>query len=207
MKNRTLLFSAAPVLALGAVLATVQAGQDPREAGAPRSATDEILENWPDASRKAARATIDQYGAPQGVTPTMLIWNANGPWTQTIVWRDPVRHNFPVPHEDVLEQTIGYRVPAEYFDDLAHFDGSIICERTKGVTSARCDKEAMNFLALNIAHDIVEGKIDVDDARERYAELVKRFQNDDKDPYTQKLNFRPQPNLGDPDEALLREKK
>ena len=41
--------------------------------------------------------------------------------------------------------------------DLARFDGSVIVERTRGEIGARCDKEEMNYLALNLAHDIVTG--------------------------------------------------
>lgn len=48
-----------------------------------------------------------------------------------------------------------YEVPPAKFDDLAQYDGSVIVERTKGTMSARCDKEEANFLAPNLAHDIV----------------------------------------------------
>ncbi|MEX2153654.1 MAG: hypothetical protein WD825_09970 [Gemmatimonadaceae bacterium] len=56
-------------------------------------------------------------------------------------------HSFPKPHTDLLEQFIDYRVPVDKYDELAAYDGSVIVERTKGEISARCDKEAMNFLA------------------------------------------------------------
>lgn len=62
------------------------------------------------------------------------------------------------------------RVPPDKFDDLALYDGSVIVERTKGEISARCDQEPMNFLALNLAHDIITGKRSVGDARKTYAE-------------------------------------
>lgn len=38
-------------------------------------------------------------------------------------------------------------------------------ERTRGELAARCDKEEMNYLALNLANDIATGKVDVDEAR------------------------------------------
>ncbi|MGH8284417.1 MAG: hypothetical protein ACRETT_01460 [Steroidobacteraceae bacterium] len=37
-----------------------------------------------------------------------------------------------MPHKDVLEQVIDYKVPPDKFDDLARYDGSVIAERTKG---------------------------------------------------------------------------
>ncbi len=44
------------------------------------------------------------------------------------------------------------------YEDLAMFDGSVIVERTKDEISARCDKEEMNLLALNLANDVAAGK-------------------------------------------------
>lgn len=50
-----------------------------------------------------------------------------------------------MPHKDMLLQVIAYEVPADKFDDLAAFDGSVIAERTRGEIAARCDKEAANI--------------------------------------------------------------
>jgi hypothetical protein len=49
--------------------------------------------------------------------------------------------------------------------NLAVFDGSVLVDRTKGEMSARCEGEAANFLALNLADEIVHGKKDVATAR------------------------------------------
>ena len=54
---------------------------------------------------------------------------------------------FPKPHQDVLEQTICYRVPPDKQDELAGFDGSVMSKGTKGDMSARCDREPANILA------------------------------------------------------------
>jgi hypothetical protein len=63
-------------------------------------------------------------------------------------------------HPDYLEQTINYKVPLDLVDDVIKFDGSIIIDRTKGEVCARYDKEPMNFLALNLMHDIADKKAD-----------------------------------------------
>jgi hypothetical protein len=47
-------------------------------------------------------------------------------------WRDEDPHKFPQPHNDVLQQTIDYRVPVDKYADLVRFDGSAVAERTKG---------------------------------------------------------------------------
>jgi hypothetical protein len=89
------------------------------------------------------------------------------------VYREEAQHNFPMPHRDVLEQFIPYRVPVDKFGDLAAFDGSVLVDRTKGLMSARCAGEGGNFLALNLADEIIQGKMDVATARRTYAEAMK----------------------------------
>jgi hypothetical protein len=147
----------------------------------------------------AARETQAKYGAPDEVTPTMLVWHDNGPWKRTTISRDAVPHRFPGPHDDVMEQVIDYRVPPDRFDELAAYDGSVIVERTKGEMSARCDKEGANFLALNLAHEIVTGRRSVAEARRFYAEQIVAMKAGRPAPYTERLMFQPQTNAMDPD--------
>lgn len=133
-----------------------------------------LVAEWPETSRSAANVMLDKYGAPDGATSTMLVWNENGPWHKTIVSREPVQHDFPMPHEDVLEQFIQHEVPIDKIDDIARYDGSVIVERTRGVISARCDKEGANFLALNLAHDIITDDKSVEEARQAYGEMIQQ---------------------------------
>jgi hypothetical protein len=134
-----------------------------------KATVDDLLADWPDKAREAAEKIVAKYGLPAEASTSMLMWHGNGPWKHTIAYREEVAHDFPMPHKDVVEQFIDYRVRVDKFDDLAQYDGSVICERTKGEISARCDKEEMNFLALNLARDIVDGKSTVQEAREFYA--------------------------------------
>jgi hypothetical protein len=39
----------------------------------------------------------------------------------------------------------------------------VVADRTKGEVMARCDMEEMNFLSLNLVHDIVTGKRTVEE--------------------------------------------
>jgi hypothetical protein len=134
-----------------------------------------------------------------------LIWFNNRPWKRTILYRDVVQHDFPIPHPDLLEQFIDYQAPLEMYDELAVYDGSVIVERTKGQMSARCDKEGANFLAINLANDVATGRRTVDDARTYYAMAMKTFmQTKRMDPYMQGLRFQPpRGNVGDPDRAVI----
>lgn len=181
-----------------------QGGERPTSGTVDKASVAATIEAWPDIPQKVARTMLDKYGPPNEATPSRLIWYNNGPWKRTIVYRDEVPHNFPKPHVDVLEQFIDYRVPVEKFDELAAFDGSVIPERTKGEISARCDMEEMNFLALNLAHDIVTGKRTVDEARESYAETANAFMMKRSAPYTEKLQFQaPQGDTADLDQTMM----
>jgi hypothetical protein len=148
---------------------------------------------------------IKKYGEPDGVTDSLLIWHNNGPWKRTIVTKEETDHDFPMPHKDVLEQFINYKVPPEKFDELAQYDGSVIAERTKGELSARCDKEEANFLALNLANDIVQGKKSVEEARQAYAEAIKKMMAGNPPEVMQGFMFEvPQADVGDRDEPIIR---
>jgi hypothetical protein len=168
------------------------------------SAVEPVIAQWPSIPQQAARRMIARYGLPQEATPSRLIWFGNGPWKRTIVYRDEVPHNFPKPHTDVLEQFIDYRIPPDRADDVMSFDGSVIPERTKGEVSARCDMEEMNFLALNLMHDIVTGKRSVDEARKAYADTASAFMMNRPAPYAQRLLFEPpRGNTADLDEVMI----
>ncbi len=162
------------------------------------------LSGWHEASQKAAQEMTNKYGPPDETTDTMLIWHDSGPWKRTIVYSEAIQHDFPMPHPDVLEQFINLDVPVDYFDDLAAYDGSVIVERTKGEISARCDKEGANFLAINLAHDIIEEERTWEDARTFYAETIKAVMNGETPEYTQGFVFDvPREDITNPDEAVI----
>jgi hypothetical protein len=166
--------------------------------------TTEAIRDWPDTPRHVATQMIERYGEPDVVTSDQAIWHRTGPWKRTIVYRDEVPHRFPKPHTDVLEQAIDYRVPLGRFDDLAAFDGSVIPERTKGEISARCDKEEMNFLALNLANEVATGRRSVEDARQTYTEQAMAAMTKRDAPYTEGFLFDvPDGGTADPDEQTL----
>ncbi len=148
-----------------------------------------MISDWPAKSQEVATSIMAKYGAPNEVTGTMLVWHNNGPWKKTIIHKEPVQHNFPMPHVDLLEQFVDYSVPADKYDQLAFYDGSVVVARTVGEISARCDKEEANFLALNLANDIAMGKRTVEDARAYYARAIKEMMQGKMDPYLQKLHF------------------
>lgn len=157
------------------------------------------VDNWPETAQKAAKAMMEKYGEPTESTPTMLVWENTGPFKRTIVYKEEIDHDFPMPHKDVLEQFVDYEVPADKFDELANYDGSVIVERTRGEMSARCDKEGANILALNLADDIIKDKRSVEEARQHYADAIMQVLKGEKPPYFQSLQFdAARGNVGDP---------
>ena len=156
------------------------------------------LSSWPEASRMAAMEIMKKYGAPDAVGPEMLGWKDKGPWKMILIDKQETKHSFPIEHTDMMKTTIRYEVPVGKFDDLAKFDGSVIVDRTQGLLSARCDKEANNFLALNLANDILIGKKSVEEARKAYGDIVKEKMNGGNPQYMEGLTFTSKGN-GDPD--------
>lgn len=170
----------------------------------PQNAIERILAQWPEKSRQVYAEIVAKYGLPDEVIPSRMFWHLRGPWIRTILYRDEIPHYWPKPHVDVLEQTIFYRTPVDAFTPLAEFDGSVFAERTKGILSARCDNEDMNFLAINLANDIALGKKSAEEARTAYVEAVVAYMAGERPEYTQGLTFTPSMEYtGDPDEAVI----
>ncbi len=136
------------------------------------SAIRDLVEEWPDAAKAAAEEMLARYGMPQEATLSRLVWHRNGPWKRTTVLRDEADHNFPVPHKDVLEQVIDYRVPIELIDDLAQFDGSLAVSRTRGEVAATCGSEHANIAAVNLMDEIVQGRKTPAEAREAFTRAM-----------------------------------
>lgn len=162
------------------------------------------IERWPMESRQAAQLVINQYGEPDEMAESQLIWHRPGPWKRIVASKACHGHNFPAPHYDSVESVIDYRVPPEKCSALAAFDGSVIVERTAGEVSARCHDEQANFLALNLMHDIVTGAKTVEEARAYYAKEFADYRRKRPTPYMEKLRFAPAgQRTADPDVRVL----
>lgn len=162
------------------------------------------ISDWPEASREAAQATLDEYGPPDEMTESMLIWRDNGEWKKTVVTSEPIEHNFPFEHEDVIFQTIAYDVPVDKISDISEFDGSVSVERTAGTMTAGCASEGGNKLALNLAHQIIEGEMSVAEAREASAEAMEETLAGNPPENVRELAFDVQRrDTADPDEAVI----
>lgn len=165
----------------------------------------EHVNDWKETPKEVAGEMMDKYGVPDEVTHQRLVWNNKGDFAETILTNEEIEHDFPMPHKDCLLQTVRYDAPVDKFSDIAQYDGSVITERTKGTMGARCDKEPMNYLALNLAHDIAQGNRSIEEARDFYSETVVAFMKGKKPEYTQGLIFSSEENSGDPDQPEIEE--
>jgi hypothetical protein len=179
----------------GAVVTTPQAMATMRAAQA-------VTASWPMKPREAASMLIAKYGQPDAVGDRVLIWYDKGSFKKIALMRDEQPHSFPMPHTDFLTQTVMYRVPLDKVDEMTAYDGSIWFHRTRGELSAQCDVEEMNYLALNLAHDVATGARTVEDARAFYSKTAMEFkQGNRSNPYVTGLRFQPDRGAADPDRA------
>ncbi len=158
------------------------------------------LSGWPQARQGLATELIERYGLPQEQTARELRWLERPPWKRIVLHRDGVPHNFPLRHEDVLGQTVSYRVPREKLAELAAYDGSLVIDHTRGELTAHCDAELTNTIVLNLADEIIRGERTSDEALAYHAQLVRAMQTHTPESYGSKLRFTPVPTAqaGDP---------
>jgi len=167
---------------------------------ASRGTASAMVASWPTKQRETVALMTAKYGEPTVMGDRMLAWYGTGPFVKTAIARDDVPHDFPMAHRDYLTQTVKHRVPADKLADLYQYDGSVYYHRTRGELSAQCDVEEMNYLALNLAHDVITGKRTPADARAFYAKTAMAFKQGDKSsPYVQGLIFQNEQNAADPD--------
>jgi len=167
----------------------------------PRAA--EVIARWPEEAREAAQLVLDARGEPDEVSESQLTWYDAAPWKRVVAQRAFWKHDFPAPHTDSVESFIDYRVPVDLVADLARFDGSVMVERTSGELSARCHDEQANFLALNLAHEIVRRQRTVDAARSYYRKEFLDARRKQPTPYMEGLRFQPAQDSADPDTRTI----
>jgi hypothetical protein len=132
-----------------------------------------VIKDWPDRARGLARVMIEEYGRPDRFTRDALVWYDNGPWRRTVVYRRAWPHYLWLRDKDYLEQTIGYQVPKDKVNALKRFNRSLDVYPVSEELSSRSESESMNFLALNLADEIVNGTRSVEDARSFYNRTVR----------------------------------
>lgn len=155
------------LLLVGLVAVLTAAGPDRTELA------ERVSAGWADKPRLAARALMSRYGPPDEVGAHRLIWHANGPWKRTIV------RNLPWPYSDaageelgVIEQSVAYDLTPEQAAGLSSFSRRLAFDPSRMEMSSRADREELNYLRLNLADDVLKGRITAAEAQDSYARTV-----------------------------------
>lgn len=139
------------------------------------------IASWPQQSQTAAHRLIEKYGVPDEVGRKRLVWNDNGPWKRTVVHREAGR--------DVIEQVASYHINNDRYELVGKLPGQVSAERGREEIASRANSEALNFLALNLADEVLSGKRQLDDAANAYARTAELAAAGKSSPYTQSLLF------------------
>jgi hypothetical protein len=178
------------------------------DAGAPDddagvSAAEQAMTDWSDTAKGAARALSQTYGEPDATTSDALSWTSRGPWKRMVVHREEVKHAFPTPHSDVVEQVLDLKVPVDKIALVAQFDGSLVVARTSGEVTVWGPDERSNFGLINLTMDLVTGAKTPDQARQAYADATAQAAGGQRPAIFEKLQFpAPSGDQGDPDTAV-----
>lgn len=148
---------------------------------------DSIIASWPQESRTVALAMQSQYGKPDTTSNDQIVWRDHEPWAEIIVFRNGIPHGYPTPHNDVLAQSIYFDVDADDLETLNNFRANVKADHSRGLLTSKCKDEAMNFLALNLAHDILTGEMSVVEANSVLNEKSRSGNTNDE--YMNSLQF------------------
>jgi hypothetical protein len=159
------------------------------ETSAAVQTPERVIRNWPALPMREARVLIDKYGEPDRFDDDSLVWENNGPWQETIVYRKARPTFTDGREEDILEQSISYDVPQDKLAALERFDDRLEVDRPIGELSSRSGNENENYLALNLADEIVGGKRTPSQARDFYRRTLKLAASGKSSPYLQGFLF------------------
>lgn len=148
-----------------------------------------IILLWPAYSYRLARQMIAKYGQPAEATDHSLVWRDNGPWGRTTVYRIAPGEPLLWKKRGRLEQSVAYRVPKHRLDALARFDPELAADATEGRITARSDDEGDNFLAVNLADEVLRGHRTPREARSFRLNAVRLREAGKASPYFDRLLF------------------
>jgi hypothetical protein len=131
-----------------------------------QASAEDAVKDWPEGPRLIARAMIEKYGRPARVSENSVAWFSSGSWDKIVVHRRGWPRVLGMRDRNYLEQAISYTVPDDKLEDLKRFDRRVAYDKAAGELSARSDDERLNFLALNLADEIVKDRRTVSDAKD-----------------------------------------
>ena len=148
-----------------------------------------VVHLWAEPSATAARKLLAEYKLPDDVTLNHITWYDRGYWKRTVVWNQkPVYRSLRDLY--VMEQTIDYPLTTAQAAQLLAFRDCLTVDLANGELSSRSDREELNYLALNLADEIVRGSQTVAQARASYDRILSLAASGKVSPYLTGLLFR-----------------
>ncbi|MEJ1966389.1 MAG: hypothetical protein WDO56_34490 [Gammaproteobacteria bacterium] len=125
------------------------------------------LAGWPEATRRLGAQLMTKYGAPAEVTSRQVTW----------IWQRAVGPHHALqgrsatqlcgtPHKNVLEQAVFYKVPVDKLVAAGAVQPQPRAEPGARRARSSSDSEELNFLAINVAEDVVKGERTPEEARD-----------------------------------------
>jgi hypothetical protein len=147
----------------------------------------------PDWANISLNLMVDKYGPPDRIEIGRVVWLHKGPWKRIAVWDDMDLDEVSTFKDRNLEQTIAYVVPAGRRRDLEDFDARIKVSEDGAELSSRSYSEERNFLALNLADEVIRGAKTPEQAREFHAATLTLADAGKSSPYMKGLIFQAPP--------------
>jgi len=149
-----------------------------------------VIQAWPEMPKKVAGVIVEKYGQPNHFNNESLVWYGNGPWKRTVVYRDGWLDQASIRHAEVLQQVITYSVPNDKVKDLSRYDERLVIDGPRQELSFVSDSEKTNFLAINMADEVVSLWKTVEQARAFAAKTARLSEAGKKSVYTDGFRFK-----------------
>jgi hypothetical protein len=143
-----------------------------------------------DVSQLLAAKLTQEYGPADSVVSDRLIWTDKGPWKRITLWRVGPASEMG---SQVLEQTVSYPVLPERARLLGEFSPDVKVSDDGAALSARGPSEELNSLTLNLAQQVVAGRLSPEQARALYKKTVRLQASGKNSPMLQGIQFSPRP--------------
>lgn len=159
------------------------------DASSAGDTAERIIEQWPKDVQALAKDLIERYGPPAAADANELAWNDNGPWRKTILRREGFSRSATGKARDYLKQVVAYQVPGNKISELKRFDERIEVNQVPDELAFRSESESTNYLALNLADDIIKGQRTARAARAFYVKTKILEKAGKSSPYLDGLMF------------------
>jgi hypothetical protein len=191
-RGKTLSVGLAMLLAAGACSSLKTSPPDsPVLVEQRRELANALIGEWSEECRAAARLMMEKYGIPDDVRYERLTWNDKGPWRRIVVQNVRPFYTLDGP-TSAIEQTIRLQLtPDQAVGVAAAFGDLLRYDPAKRELSALSDREELNYLSLNLAHDIIAGDLRPEQAHDTFEQIVSLEQAGKSSPYEEGLRFTP----------------